>query len=665
MAERELLVRILGDDRDLQRALKNTDRNVAAIDNRTASFGRNIGRAFGAAGITVGAAGLFSVLGDSIDAASDLNEQLSRTEVVLGDSAGAMIAWSETTATSMGISQRAALAAGATFAGLFQTVGVAQDEAGQFSRVLVQLAADLASLGNSTPEEALIALRSGLAGESEPLRRYNIFLNEATVAQRALAESGKENVKQLTLQEKTLARYSLILEQGAVASGNFQDTSSELANQQRILRANLDDLSTDIGNTLVPVLTDAAGAANLLFEALDRMRGVDFSPGFDFPDPPSWLRGLALAPVSPLLAGVAVGQAVAGRFGPQPGEETIPGDISRRRDLAKQIADEAREAARAATEAGRETRRSAREFAAFITGQGLKLDRATLTASLEDDLAVLRAIEAAIRRRIAAQGRTFELVNQLTQVQLQEASLIRQQAADVARAREEAARIAKEAADRREELEREAEEAERRALERARARRIGRQFERLGLTAAGEERVPGIEALGRRRESLEEQIKGTALDTQKTRQQLANIGRVLRGDFGKVGRDVRSAILQMFNDITSALEEGDSKMGPLTQAEGLNTKKILAGLGLSPEEIRQLRGRLSSVNTAGFQLAGAGAAQLPGGGFVGAPPIQVESHTTVNVDGQKVASVVTKQQQKSRRRNPRQKRGPNRRGSEG
>ena len=46
MAERDLLVRILGDDRDLQRAIKNTDRSLEQIDNRTATFGRNIGRAF-------------------------------------------------------------------------------------------------------------------------------------------------------------------------------------------------------------------------------------------------------------------------------------------------------------------------------------------------------------------------------------------------------------------------------------------------------------------------------------------------------------------------------------------------------------------------------------------------------------------------------------------
>ena len=72
--------------------------------------------------------------------------------------------------------------------------------------------------------------------------------------------------------------------------------------------------------------------------------------------------------------------------------------------------------------------------------------------------------------------------------------------------------------------------------------------------------MPGIEALGRRRQSLEEQIKGTALDTQKTRQhsphRASACGRLRQGR-----QDVRSAILEMFNDISSALEEGDEAWG--------------------------------------------------------------------------------------------------------
>ena len=163
MAEQELLVRIVGDDRDLQRALGSTEKSLKRLDSRTAAFGKNIKTAFGAAGITLGATTIATELKAAIGAASNLNEQISRTKVVLGDSAQEMIEWSKTTSSAMGISQRAALAATATFAGLFQTVGVNQQEAGRLSQSLVKLAADLASLQNSSPEEALLALRSGLA----------------------------------------------------------------------------------------------------------------------------------------------------------------------------------------------------------------------------------------------------------------------------------------------------------------------------------------------------------------------------------------------------------------------------------------------------------------------------------------------------------------------
>jgi hypothetical protein len=105
----------------------------------------------------------------------------------------------------------------------------------------------------------------------------------------------------------------------------------------------------------------------------------------------------------------------------------------------------------------------------------------------------------------------------------------------------------------------------------------------------------------------------------------------------------------MLNDIQSALDSGDKK-GPLTKTSSLNTFKVTAGLGLTPEQERALRSRLSGFNSAGLGLARG----QQTGNFV------VESHTTINVDGAKVANVVTRQQQKNKRRNPRQKRGPHR-----
>ena len=137
MAERDLLVRIIGDDRDLQRALLNTQRSVDSLDKRTATFGRNIGRAFAAAGIGVSVAASFRIIGDAIEDASALNEEISKSQQVFGDAASAVQTWSETTARSIGVAQVEALKATGTFGNLFATVGLGQRPAAEMSQQLV------------------------------------------------------------------------------------------------------------------------------------------------------------------------------------------------------------------------------------------------------------------------------------------------------------------------------------------------------------------------------------------------------------------------------------------------------------------------------------------------------------------------------------------------
>lgn len=643
MAERDLVVRIIGDDRDLQRAFASSERRAKGFQAQITGLGGTLTRSFLAAGVAAGGtATAFALLGDAVDTAVDLNEQIARTEVILGDSAQATIEWSRTTSDALGISQREALAASATFAGLFETVGVGREEAAGLSRDLVQLAADLASLQNSSPEEALLALRSGLAGESEPLRRFNIFLSEARVQQVAMAESGKQNAKELTNQEKALARYNIILRDSVPAQGNFAATSGELANQSRILRANLDDLSARIGNVLVPVLSDATEAALLLFDALDKFRGVDFSPGFDFPDLPFGdFSSLALLPISPAAAyGLAIKKLIEDEEKVIKETQALSPGRAIGEHIAKVEEERAAQMEKAKLEADRAQRRQRAAFSAFVRGMGLKLDKAALTENLDDDIAVLRELERAILRQIEREGRTFKLVDQLTQVRLQLQSLTAQRAEDAAERSRDAFQNVLDSLDlklqaatatagfqddlralqaienvliRRIQAEGSTLDLERELLdvrqrqadvrqqqaEALRDARQGRQFEAIGLTETGDERVPGVGALRGRLATLEEQIKGTALDTEKTRSQLARISRVLSGQFGEVGREVRSAILQMFNDIADALEEGTGRDGPLTKFEKTGTGKLLEGIGLSDAEIRELRQRLAQVGPGG------------------------------------------------------------------
>jgi hypothetical protein len=157
--------------------------------------------------------------------------------------------------------------------------------------------------------------------------------------------------------------------------------------------------------------------------------------------------------------------------------------------------------------------------------------------------------------------------------------------------------------------------------------------------------------------SLREQIEGTVLDTPKTQSQLDRIAKVLAGKFGKVGTDVRRAILEMFNDISSAFKDGDKKTGgQVTQGGIKSITNLIKGLGLTPEQEEALRARARP------RRRGAGAF-----GFEVNPPRTSPSFTpserdqllefNIFIDGKDVEAVVTRRQQKRGQRSAPARRG--------
>lgn len=212
-------------------------------------------------------------IGDSINAARDLHETLSKSTVVFGDYAGQIETWGETAAEAMGLSKQEAIEAAATFGGLFQEVGQSRADAVEMSQTLVQLAGDLASFNNIDPSEALQKLRSGLAGEAEPLRSMNVFLNEAAVKAKAMEMGLGDAHGELTDGEKILARYKLIMEQTTVAQGDYARTADGLANSQRTANKKLIDAQARLGESFEPI---ALGVTEAQIAVVDWFRsGVE------------------------------------------------------------------------------------------------------------------------------------------------------------------------------------------------------------------------------------------------------------------------------------------------------------------------------------------------------------------------------------------------------
>ena len=211
----------------------------------------------------------FDILNNTVQIATNVAEETSKAFVVFGDSAQSIIDFAKG-ASSLGLAEDQALRAAASFGSLFKVIGSSEEEAAMFSKNLTQLAADMASFNNTTVDEALIALSAGLRGESEPLKRFAVFLNDATLKQEAFAMGLIKSVKSsLTPATKALAAYNVIMKQTAQQQGDFARTSGGFANLSRIVTAQATNLAGSIGKSFEPIWRGAAEAIKEVLGALE------------------------------------------------------------------------------------------------------------------------------------------------------------------------------------------------------------------------------------------------------------------------------------------------------------------------------------------------------------------------------------------------------------
>lgn len=207
----------------------------------------------------------------AFNAASDAGELQSAFDQTFGTLAADMNKWAEETGDALGRSTQSMQELANTFGIFFNQAAPTRKEAAEMSKTFAVLAQDLASFYNVTESEALAKLRSGLSGESEPLRDFGVFLTEATVANKALEMGLAATAKELTEQDKILARYNLILESTANAQGDVARTSDGTANQLRAAKAAFEELQVSIGNVLLPVITPLISGLGSLFETLGNL----------------------------------------------------------------------------------------------------------------------------------------------------------------------------------------------------------------------------------------------------------------------------------------------------------------------------------------------------------------------------------------------------------
>lgn len=208
---------------------------------------------------------------------AEAHAKFMREGAALSDENGKAIAeWAKGAATGFGQSRQQAIDAASSFAMFGKAAGQEGPKLVEFSTKLTGLASDLASFNNTSPEDAINALGAALRGESEPMRRYGVMLNDASLKAQALKMGLYDGKGALDDQAKTMAAYELILNSTKDAQGDFAKTSEGMANQQRIQKAQMDDLKVAMGDALLPVMAEATKAVTALAVVLGPLI-VDFA----------------------------------------------------------------------------------------------------------------------------------------------------------------------------------------------------------------------------------------------------------------------------------------------------------------------------------------------------------------------------------------------------
>ena len=206
--------------------------------------------------------GVTGSIDESIGLASDLVETQNVVDVTFEDSASTINKWAQEALNAYGITETKAKQYSSTLGAMLKSMGIADDQVLQMSMDMAGLAADMASFYNLDHDTAFEKIRSGISGETEPLKALGINMSVANLNAFALEKGMNKAFDKMTQAEQATLRYQYLLEATKDAQGDFARTGDSFSNEMRKLQTNLDRIKTEFGKGLLGVVTPAISLLN-------------------------------------------------------------------------------------------------------------------------------------------------------------------------------------------------------------------------------------------------------------------------------------------------------------------------------------------------------------------------------------------------------------------
>lgn len=206
--------------------------------------------------------GAMNTVKNGIDYASDLAEVQNVVDVSFGKSAASINDWSQKALEAYGLNEVTAKRYNGTLGAMLKSTGVAGDSVVDMSEKLTGLAGDMASFYNLDTNAAFEKIRSGISGETEPLKQLGINMSVANLEAYALSQGITTAYDKMSQVEQTMLRYNYLMSVTSDAQGDFARTSDSWANQTRLLGENWTEFVGKMAANLLPTLTAGVSVLN-------------------------------------------------------------------------------------------------------------------------------------------------------------------------------------------------------------------------------------------------------------------------------------------------------------------------------------------------------------------------------------------------------------------
>lgn len=308
-------------DPSLQTAMMKAAGHSQKLANETAAASRNMNKvATIAKGAFLGtlAAKAFTTATNKVrelwqegqQLASDLQEVQNVVDTTFRESSGSINDWSKQALQNFGLTELSAKQFSSTLGSLFKNAGVANKDMTAMSQNLAGLAGDYASFYNIGQDEAFDKIRSAMSGQTDGLKQLGINMSVANLQAFALSKGIKTSYSNMNQATQAMLRYSYLMSVSSDVQGDYIKTAGSLANQQRLFKANTQQMAASIAQKALPALTKLYQTVNEFMMNADVTKAAAMVAwGFEtLGDAIQWAQRNS-SWLIPVMAGVATGLA--------------------------------------------------------------------------------------------------------------------------------------------------------------------------------------------------------------------------------------------------------------------------------------------------------------------------------------------------------------------